>query len=87
MCMVSYRVDLDKVPPVDCFKALLMVLDALIEDEEVQVRLSTLPVSAEKCHSLWSVLTTIPPTTGTWTLPHSGERRSLSLSSYEGLDL
>ena len=31
------RVDLDKIPPVDCFKALLLVLDTLIEDEEVQV--------------------------------------------------
>ena len=38
-CDVAYcdRVDLDKIPPVDCFKALLLVLDALIEDEETQV--------------------------------------------------
>lgn len=31
------RVDLDKIPPVDCFKALLLILDKLIEDEEAQV--------------------------------------------------
>lgn len=31
------RVDLEKIPPVDCFKALLLVLEALIEDEEAQV--------------------------------------------------
>ena len=29
--------DLDKIPPVDCFKALMLILDALIEDEETQV--------------------------------------------------
>ena len=28
---------MDKIPPVDCFKALIVVLDALIEDEETQV--------------------------------------------------
>ncbi|CAI8040683.1 Alpha-tocopherol transfer protein-like, partial [Geodia barretti] len=38
------RVDLEKIPPVDCLKALLLVLEAVIEDEEVQVRLSPLPV-------------------------------------------
>ena len=31
------RVDLDKISPVECFKTLLIVLDALIEDEEIQV--------------------------------------------------
>ena len=36
--------DLEKIPPVDCLKALLLVLEAVIEDEEVQVRLSPLPV-------------------------------------------
>ena len=35
--MVAHRVDLDKIPHVDCFKALLVVLDKLIEDEETQV--------------------------------------------------
>lgn len=31
------RVDLDKIPPIDCFRALLLILDKLIEDEEAQV--------------------------------------------------
>lgn len=29
--------DLDKVPPIDCFRALLLIMDKLIEDEEAQV--------------------------------------------------
>lgn len=36
LCVLC-RVDLDKIPPVDCFKALLLILDALMEDEETQV--------------------------------------------------
>ena len=36
--------DLEKIPPVDCLKALLIVLEALIEDEEVQVSMSFLPL-------------------------------------------
>jgi retinaldehyde-binding protein 1 len=31
------RVDLDKIPAVDCFKTLMLILDALMEDEETQV--------------------------------------------------
>ena len=70
--MVEFlRVDLEKIPPVDCLKALLLVLEALIEDEDVQVRLSPLPVWSSSME--WPLTTIKLTPIGPWVVPHSGE--------------
>lgn len=37
-CSTTGRHDLDKIPPSDVFKTVLLILDRLIEDEEIQAR-------------------------------------------------